>query len=108
MCLFVVFFTAVSVLFLVNLRLPKKKSLFMNLFITGLTKCQKEYVKAISKPHLLGRFIPHCRQDGSFSPMQCRASTGFCWCVNQDGKEVPNTRIRGRPDCKFFAFVFLC
>lgn len=65
----------------------------------SLTKCQKEYAKAISKPHLVGIFIPHCRQDGSFSPMQCHASTGFCWCVTQDGKKVPNNDTRGRPNC---------
>ena len=108
MCLFVECFTVVSVLFL-NLRWSKKKSLFMNLFNTGLTKCQKDYAKAISKPHLVGIFIPHCRQDGSFSPMQCHASTGFCWCVTQDGKKVPNTDTRGDPNCKFLrVFFFLC
>ena len=107
MCLFVECFTVVSVLFL-NLRWSKKKSLIMNLFNTGLTKCQKDYAKAISKPRLVGIFIPHCRQDGSFSPMQCHASTGFCWCVTQDGKKVPNSDTRGDPNCKFLRVFFLC
>lgn len=80
----------------------------MNLFNTGLTKCQKEYAKATSEPHLVGSFIPHCRQDGSFSPMQCHASTGFCWCVTQDGKKIPKTETRGHPNCKFLRLFFLC
>lgn len=70
-------------------------------FLTGLTKCQKEYLEATSGPALIGRFIPKCSVDGWYAPMQCHGSTGFCWCVAKDGKEIPNTRIRGRPKCEF-------
>ena len=71
-------------------------------FFTGVTKCQKEYLDATSGPPLLGRFVPTCRADGSYAPVQCHGSTGFCWCVTKDGKEIPNTRIRGRPKCMYF------
>lgn len=50
---------------------------------------------------MVGQFIPHCHRDGSYSPLQCLASTGFCWCSTTDGKKIPNTEIRGQPSCKF-------
>ncbi|XP_040825948.1 nidogen-2 [Ochotona curzoniae] len=36
--------------------------------------------------------IPQCSEQGDFLPLQCHGSTGFCWCVNSDGHEVPGTR----------------
>lgn len=37
--------------------------------------------------------------DGSYAPVQCFDSTG-CWCVNSQGKIIPNTTRRtGRPSC---------
>ena len=74
-------------------------------FLTGLTECQKEYLEATSGPALIGRFIPKCRTDGSYAPVQCHGSTGFCWCVTKDGKEIANTRIRGQPKCEFNIFL---
>ena len=50
-----------------------------------------------SKP---GRFIPQCKADGSFEEVQCHSSTGYCWCVDTEGWELPGTKIRGTPDCK--------
>ena len=70
-------------------------------FLTGVTKCQKEYLEATNGPALIGRFIPKCRADGSYAAMQCHGSTGFCWCVTKDGKEINNTKIRGQPKCEF-------
>ena len=70
-------------------------------FVAGITNCQKEYLEATSGPALVGRFIPKCRADGSYAPMQCYGSTGFCWCVTKDGKEIPDTKIRGIPKCEF-------
>ncbi|XP_078349655.1 thyroglobulin-like isoform X1 [Oculina patagonica] len=72
----------------------------------SITKCQKEYLDATSNPQLLGLFTPNCRADGSYAPMQCHHSTGFCWCVTKDGKEIPNTKIRGRPKCEVSATPF--
>ncbi|XP_068730483.1 thyroglobulin-like isoform X2 [Montipora capricornis] len=69
----------------------------------SLTACQKEYTKAISRPDLIGQFIPHCRADGSYAPMQCHPSTGLCWCVTQEGKKIRGTEVRGRPTCKAVA-----
>lgn len=36
--------------------------------------------------------IPQCDEQGHFLPLQCHGSTGFCWCVDPDGHEVPGTR----------------
>lgn len=48
----------------------------------ALTVCQQQAKKASG---VIGAFRPQCENDGSFSPMQCHASTGHCWCVNSQG-----------------------
>jgi|TARA_Y100000994_G_scaffold249623_1_gene262777 hypothetical protein len=51
---------------------------------------------------LIGEFIPQCDEDGSYSPLQCWSSTGFCWCVDEDGNEIPGTLLgpgNGVPNC---------
>nr|XP_020516538.1 SPARC-related modular calcium-binding protein 1-like [Labrus bergylta]XP_029137262.1 SPARC-related modular calcium-binding protein 1-like [Labrus bergylta] len=47
------------------------------------------------------RFIPECTADGRYSPAQCHAATGYCWCVRVDsGRPLPGTSARNRiPDC---------
>jgi len=50
-----------------------------------------------------GAFIPTCNDDGSYEKKQCHASTGHCWCVNEDGKELVGTRKapgEGEPNCE--------
>jgi len=47
--------------------------------------------RANAKP-TLGGFIPSCKGDGSYEKKQCHASTGYCWCVSEDGKEIKGTR----------------
>uniref|UniRef100_A0A8C9S278 Thyroglobulin type-1 domain-containing protein n=1 Tax=Scleropages formosus TaxID=113540 RepID=A0A8C9S278_SCLFO len=61
------------------------------------TKCQVEAagVRGV-KP---GFYRPQCDKDGNYLPMQCHHSTGYCWCVDKNGEEIPNTKIRGRPIC---------
>ncbi|NXK02396.1 THYG protein, partial [Herpetotheres cachinnans] len=46
-------------------------------------------------------YIPQCEGDnGTFSPMQCSQDQGSCWCVFDNGEEVPGTRVSGgRPAC---------
>ncbi|XP_074496682.1 SPARC-related modular calcium-binding protein 1-like [Sebastes fasciatus] len=47
------------------------------------------------------RFIPECTADGRYSPAQCHAATGYCWCVRVDsGRPLPGTSARNRiPEC---------
>ena len=48
---------------------------------------------------LIGRFVPQCKDDGSFKEVQCYPSTGYCWCVDVTGVELAKSRVRGQPDC---------
>ena len=49
---------------------------------------------------LLGAFIPQCKDDGSYEEAQCHGSTGYCWCVDEDGNKKEGTEVRfERPRC---------
>ena len=51
----------------------------------------------------LGCFIPQCTDDCEWEPMQCWSSTGYCWCVDEDGSEIDGTSQpawQGYPDCE--------
>uniref|UniRef100_A0A3B3XBR0 Thyroglobulin type-1 domain-containing protein n=1 Tax=Poecilia mexicana TaxID=48701 RepID=A0A3B3XBR0_9TELE len=39
-----------------------------------------------------GAYVPQCDADGQYIPLQCHSSTGYCWCVNEDGQERAGTR----------------
>ncbi|XP_049919102.1 nidogen-2 isoform X12 [Epinephelus moara] len=47
------------------------------------------------------QYVPQCEPDGQFSPVQCYGETTYCWCVDQDGREVPGTRSHDvvKPAC---------
>ncbi|KAM7385835.1 hypothetical protein PAMP_001890 [Pampus punctatissimus] len=49
----------------------------------------------------VGHYIPTCDENGAYEPMQCHGSTGYCWCVNQNGQEIPGSRSGpdSRPMC---------
>ena len=49
-------------------------------------------------------FVPDCKQDGSYSDVQCFEHEGFakqCWCVTSDGQEIKGTRMSDgqTPNC---------
>lgn len=45
-------------------------------------------------------FIPRCKGDGAFEPVQCHRMSGVCWCVDESGIEIPGSRTpRGLPSC---------
>lgn len=48
------------------------------------------------------QYVPQCGPDGQFSPVQCYGETTYCWCVDQDGREVPGTRSHDavKPACE--------
>ena len=53
----------------------------------------------------IGCYIPECTEDCEWVPMQCWSSTGYCWCVDQEGNEIEGTSTpswQGQPDCQEF------
>ena len=51
----------------------------------------------------LGCFIPQCTEGCEWESMQCWSSTGYCWCVDEDGNEIDGTSQpawQGYPDCE--------
>ncbi|XP_040903744.1 CD74 molecule, major histocompatibility complex, class II invariant chain a [Toxotes jaculatrix] len=61
------------------------------------TKCQMEAAPGAGK---IGSYKPQCDEQGRYLPMQCWYPTGFCWCVDETGKVIEGTSMRGRPDCQ--------
>ena len=61
------------------------------------TKCEELRDQASNGQ--VGAFIPRCKADGSFEREQCWSSTGYCWCVDKYGVEIPGSKVRGKPDC---------
>uniref|UniRef100_A0A672IZ27 Nidogen 2a (osteonidogen) n=1 Tax=Salarias fasciatus TaxID=181472 RepID=A0A672IZ27_SALFA len=47
------------------------------------------------------QYVPQCEPDGQFSPVQCYGETTYCWCVDQDGREISGTRSHNvvKPAC---------
>ncbi|XP_012669833.2 CD74 molecule, major histocompatibility complex, class II invariant chain a [Clupea harengus] len=61
------------------------------------TKCNLE----AGGPVHPGFYKPQCDEEGHYLPLQCWHSTGYCWCVDQTGTEVPGSRSRfTRPTCQ--------
>lgn len=44
--------------------------------------------------------IPECKPDGTYSDVQCNRMTQECWCADDNGIEIPNTRTNGTLRCK--------
>nr|XP_060621431.1 HLA class II histocompatibility antigen gamma chain [Anolis sagrei ordinatus] len=60
------------------------------------TKCQQE---ECGKGVYPGRFCAQCDEMGNYLPKQCHRSTGYCWCVYNNGTAIEGTQSRGRLDC---------
>uniref|UniRef100_A0A8C7AV30 Nidogen 1 n=1 Tax=Neovison vison TaxID=452646 RepID=A0A8C7AV30_NEOVI len=70
------------------------------------TRCQleREHIlgtAGVMIPQRPGLFVPECDEHGHYMPTQCHGSTGQCWCVDRDGRELEGTRTRPgmRPPC---------
>uniref|UniRef100_A0A8C5MND2 Nidogen 2 n=1 Tax=Leptobrachium leishanense TaxID=445787 RepID=A0A8C5MND2_9ANUR len=40
------------------------------------------------------QYVPQCDLYGDFSPLQCHGNSGYCWCVDKDGQEIPGSRTQ--------------
>ncbi|XP_039924573.1 nidogen-2 isoform X2 [Hirundo rustica] len=38
------------------------------------------------------QYVPQCEPSGDFTPLQCHGDSGYCWCVERSGREIPGTR----------------
>ena len=67
----------------------------------GTKLCKKNRDKQIAKTQtgFVGAFISSCKRNGDYEEIQCHGSTGYCWCVDKYGNELPGTRTRDEPDC---------
>lgn len=64
-------------------------------YAIDLTPCQALQKRSTG---LLGEFVPKCKSDGSFEPVQFHE--GYYWCVDADGKEINGTRQHlQKPTC---------
>ncbi|KAJ7381081.1 hypothetical protein OS493_004679, partial [Desmophyllum pertusum] len=61
-----------------------------------LTKCEKNSQKSLIDG---SKIVPRCKRDGTFEDVQCDISSSECWCVDKDGKEIPQTRSKDDVKC---------
>lgn len=63
--------------------------------------CKKEMEEILSpfQNPPSGMFVPQCRDDGGYQSTQCHGSSGYCWCVDEYGNELIDTRVRGQRNC---------
>ncbi|XP_028839829.1 CD74 molecule, major histocompatibility complex, class II invariant chain b [Denticeps clupeoides] len=54
-----------------------------------LTQCQKENL-GLSDTRLPS-FKPQCDSQGNYMPKQCWGAVDVCWCVDDQGVEIPST-----------------
>ncbi|XP_072345860.1 uncharacterized protein nid2a isoform X9 [Scyliorhinus torazame] len=72
------------------------------------TVCEQHRERLQGSQPLVGVHIPECDEEGRFRPLQCHGSTGYCWCVNENGQEIPGTRTppgTGQPQCGLSATI---
>jgi hypothetical protein len=79
------------------------KAILLSLTSAPLTRCQVQRDKSlrtIFSGSSLPLFVSRCTLDGGFEEEQCHGLTGQCWCVNENGNELPGSATTGRrPDC---------
>lgn len=69
-----------------------KVQLFFCLFAllfssTTALSCRKIRFKQLTALRM-GTYLAQCKPDGTWESKQCHASTGFCWCVDPDGRRL--------------------
>ena len=70
-----------------------------------LVHCRQKQLADANRCHgMIGCQVTQCDRDGSYLAKQCSGSTGYCWCVDDFGVEIENSRQRewetGKLDCE--------
>ena len=60
-------------------------SFFVSSVAVKPLSCVKIRERQLLRPRL-GGFVVSCRDDGSFEPLQCHGSSGYCFCVDKEGR----------------------
>ncbi|CAH3198828.1 unnamed protein product, partial [Porites evermanni] len=61
----------------------------------GKTKCERARERRLQRRKTRSTvFVPKCKANGQFRTTQCHKRTKTCWCVYEDGKEIPETRVK--------------
>ncbi|KAL0973121.1 hypothetical protein UPYG_G00199250 [Umbra pygmaea] len=60
--------------------------------LIGQTPCQQARANT---PSIAGAYRPQCDSQGRYTPQQCWPSSGYTWCVNNKGEELPGTLLQG-------------
>lgn len=71
---------------------------FSRFLAGGLTPCQMSQQNSTGLPFGNSHLI-RCKEDGRYEAVQCSGSTGFCWCVDQNGSKLEGTETRGILKC---------
>ncbi|XP_073432663.1 saxiphilin-like [Dendrobates tinctorius] len=56
------------------------------------TLCMRHRQSVLRGKKMIGAFLPKCDEKGNYAPKQCHGSTGYCWCLNENGEEIEGTR----------------
>lgn len=69
-----------------------KNLFFLSLLIVLITyshalSCERTRRKQLTALRM-GTYVAQCKPDGSWESKQCHGSTGFCWCVDAEGKRL--------------------
>ena len=84
----------------------QKLKIIVSLFISSVIwtqDCCEQAEIALDDCGGFGCYIPQCTEECMWEPMQCWGSTGYCWCVDENGVEIEGTSIpswQGLPDCE--------
>lgn len=64
-----------------------------------LTPCQKKQVDFFTSPPAAGKYFPRCSPEGLYVEVQCTVQNDECWCVHENGTEIPQSRTKGPIRC---------
>jgi len=76
------------------------------------TACQRAAEEAIAGTItdeydvIVGVYVPECDEQGNYRPLQHHGSTGYSWCVDEHGREIPGTNTppgKPHPDCSEYS-----